>query len=67
MDKNLTLSDERARSVMKCLTEKGIAANRLSAQGYGPTQPLERNATPEGRERNQRVEFVIVPCRAAAP
>ena len=44
------------------LAKKGIEATRLNSQGYGPEHPLETNATPEGRERNRRVEFVIVPC-----
>ena len=44
------------------LVKKGIENTRLNSQGYGPNQPLETNATPEGRERNRRVEFVLVPC-----
>ena len=60
--KNKQLSADRARAVAAYLVSHGIDARRLSSEGYGAEQPLETNATPEGRERNRRVEFVIVPC-----
>lgn len=63
--KNKRLSQDRAASVMDYLVQRGIAAKRLKAEGYGPEQPLESNATPEGRERNRRVEFVIIPCEGS--
>lgn len=56
---NLKLSDDRAKSVMKYLVDKGVEAARLSAQGYGSKKPIADNATEEGREKNRRVEFVI--------
>lgn len=56
---NLELSLARARSVMRYLVDHGVAAERLSAMGYGSTQPLDTNKTAAGRERNRRVEFVI--------
>ena len=57
---NLKLSDERAKSVMKYLTEHGIAQPMLSAIGYGVEHPLADNGTEEGREKNRRVEFTIL-------
>lgn len=68
-DKNRDLSARRAQSVMKFLIEKGIAAERLSAQGYGPDKPLADNKTSKGRERNRRVEFLILdpPPPTSAP
>src|SRR5690606_13038923 len=59
---NLTLSDKRAKSVMKWLVERGgVDAGRLTAKGYGETQPL---VTPEeteaDREKNRRVGFMIL-------
>lgn len=57
---NKTLSDERARSVMKYLTDHGIAPGELVAVGYGTERPIADNATEEGREKNRRVEFMIV-------
>ncbi len=56
---NKTLSDERAKSVMKYLVDHGITAAELSAQGFGSDKPIADNSTPEGREQNRRVEFVI--------
>ncbi|MBW2457489.1 MAG: OmpA family protein, partial [Deltaproteobacteria bacterium] len=54
------LSEDRAKSVRAYLISKGTAAARLSVRGFGATVPLGTNATPEGREKNRRVEFRIV-------
>ncbi len=58
--KNLKLSDDRAKSVMKYLVDKGVDAGRLVAKGFGSSKPIADNSTEEGREKNRRVEFVIV-------
>lgn len=58
--RNLTLSDERAKAVMKYCVDHGIDAKRLTAKGFGITKPIADNATEEGREKNRRVEFNIV-------
>ncbi len=57
---NKTLSDDRAKAVMKYLTDHGIAAAELMAQGYGSEKPIADNNTEEGREKNRRVEFSIL-------
>jgi outer membrane protein OmpA-like peptidoglycan-associated protein len=57
---NLTLSDNRAKSVVAYLVGKGIAANRLTAKGYGETKPVATNDTDEGKALNRRVEFKII-------
>ncbi|MBK7097209.1 MAG: OmpA family protein [Sphingobacteriales bacterium] len=57
---NNRLSKNRAVSVMNYLIEKGIAANRLVANGYGSSQPADTNSTPEGRANNRRVEVKIL-------
>jgi outer membrane protein OmpA-like peptidoglycan-associated protein len=54
---NLDLSKRRAQSVVAWLTAKGVAAGRLTAAGYGKTQPVADNATPQGRALNRRVEL----------
>ena len=59
-DFNMKLSDDRSKSVMKYLVDKGIEEKKLSAKGFGETKPIADNETEEGREKNRRVEFNIV-------
>ncbi len=56
---NLKLSQARADAVMNALINKGIAPERLKAEGYGEQYPVATNDTPEGRERNRRVDVRI--------
>ncbi len=59
---NLDLSQRRAASVVGALTsEYGIAPDRLSSDGAGMSQPVDSNATDEGRAKNRRVELVSQP------
>jgi OmpA-OmpF porin, OOP family len=58
--RNRELSQQRAESVRQYLISKGIKKQRLTSKGYGPDQPIAGNDTPEGREANRRVEFVII-------
>ncbi len=58
-EKNITLSKERANAVKHYLNEKGISSNRITAEGYGPENPIASNATAEGRSQNRRVEIEI--------
>ena len=55
---NLKLSQRRADAVMAYVVGKGIDANRMTAKGYGETQPVGDNKTAEGRAQNRRVLFV---------
>lgn len=57
---NMNLSQQRAEAVRKYLVSKGIAADRLSAKGYGESQPIASNATDEDRFKNRRVELVRI-------
>lgn len=57
---NLKLSGERANAVMAYLIEHGIAAERITAKGYGPSVPVASNDTEEGKALNRRVEFTII-------
>lgn len=57
---NYILSKRRAESVVKYLIEKGIPADRITAKGYGPENPIANNETHEGRIKNRRVEFKLV-------
>ena len=54
---NQTLSEARAKAVMKYLTDKGTAPARLTAKGYGQTKPIADNRTEAGRATNRRVEL----------
>ncbi len=58
-DANMTLSNARAQTVFQFLADQGIAASRMTAVGYGDTNPLESNDTVEGRATNRRTEFTI--------
>ena len=55
---NMRLSLERAESVRRYLMERGIAAERLVARGYGESRPTAGNGTAGGRSANRRIEFV---------
>ena len=55
---NQTLSDKRAASVVKYLTDGGIGADRLSSSGYGLTRPLAPNDSEAERAQNRRVELI---------
>ena len=54
------LSSGRAKSVYSYLVEKGISKERLTYKGYGKRRPIASNDTPEGRQKNQRVEIRII-------
>ncbi len=56
---NMRLSDDRANAVRNYLVEHGVAAERLTAKGYGPDKPIDTNKTKAGRQQNRRVEFDI--------
>jgi outer membrane protein OmpA-like peptidoglycan-associated protein len=56
---NMKLSQNRANSVKDYLVKKGVPDARMTAVGYGPTQPIDDNRTAIGRENNRRVEFFI--------
>jgi OmpA-OmpF porin, OOP family len=57
-DANLKLSDARAKSVLQALVQRGVAADRLSARGFGHTVPVADNRSEDGRAKNRRVELV---------
>jgi len=57
---NVTLSNNRAQSVLNYLVSQGIIKARLTAVGYGDTKPIADNGLEEGRSQNRRTEFKII-------
>ena len=54
---NWKLSEKRAIAVKAYLVKKGADSTRIATTEYGETKPIASNKTPEGRQRNRRVEF----------
>jgi OOP family OmpA-OmpF porin len=57
---NLILSKKRADAVKNYLVSKGIADVRINTIGKGESEPIVSNETAQGREKNRRVEFIII-------
>ncbi len=57
---NLILSQNRAEAVQSYLIQKGIDKKRLTAKGYGETQPITENDLPENKQKNRRTEVRII-------
>ncbi|MCX6234181.1 MAG: OmpA family protein [Bacteroidetes bacterium] len=57
---NSDLSERRAKAVYDFLVKCGIPSSRLDYRGYGSSQPIDSNDTPEGRNHNRRTEFKII-------
>lgn len=58
-DYNQNLSERRAESVRDYFVQQGISSATIEAHGYGKTEPIASNDTPEGRQQNRRVELVL--------
>jgi OOP family OmpA-OmpF porin len=58
LQSNLKLSSDRAASVVKAITKRGVAASRLKSAGVGPYSPVASNDTEDGKAKNRRVELV---------
>ena len=56
---NQMLSQKRADTVMQYLIAQGVNPNLVSAQGFGETNPVASNDTPQGRAQNRRVELTL--------
>ena len=58
---NQGLSERRALSVADYLSGHGVQSARIATRGYGESQPIASNDTPQGQAANRRVEVKIVP------
>lgn len=56
---NQVLSQERADAVVAALGQRGVDTTRLTAVGFGESNPIEPNITAEGRATNRRIDFVL--------
>jgi outer membrane protein OmpA-like peptidoglycan-associated protein len=56
---NETLSEQRANAVEEYLIQQGLDAGSVTAQGFGPANPVASNDTSQGRQQNRRVEIII--------
>jgi outer membrane protein OmpA-like peptidoglycan-associated protein len=59
MELNQQLSDRRAAAVRDFLVSQGVSINNVTAQGFGPSNPVASNASPQGRQMNRRVDLVV--------
>jgi outer membrane protein OmpA-like peptidoglycan-associated protein len=57
---NMTLSKNRAEATAKYLQKKGVDPKQLIVEWFGETKPIADNDSPEGRQKNRRVEMEIV-------
>jgi len=57
---NMALSRNRTMAVKNYLVKKGVEEKRIKTEWYGRTQPIAPNTTPEGRQKNRRVEMKII-------
>jgi outer membrane protein OmpA-like peptidoglycan-associated protein len=57
---NQLLSENRAKSVVQYLIQKGIATERLKAKGFGETKAIDTNDTEAGRAQNRRTELKVI-------
>ncbi len=58
--KNLKLSADRVKEVKRYLVEQGINENRILFKAYGSSQPIASNLNEKSRQRNRRVEFLVL-------
>lgn len=61
---NQDLSQRRAQTVRDYLVTRGVAADRVTAQGFGPSRSIADNKSAEGRANNRRVEIIVEPKTA---
>jgi outer membrane protein OmpA-like peptidoglycan-associated protein len=61
---NQDLSQRRAQTVRDYIVGRGVASDRVNAQGFGSSRSIADNKSAEGRANNRRVEIVVEPKRA---
>ena len=64
---NWELSMARALAVTRFLVEAKMKPQTIVAAGYGEHDPIAKNATPEGRRENRRIEIILLPDLSELP
>lgn len=64
---NWELASARALTVVRAMTDSGLAASRVSAASFADTRPAASNDAPEGKAQNRRIEIVVVPDLSSLP
>lgn len=59
-ENNMRLSEKRAKAVSNYLSNKGVDSSRFVVEWFGESKPIYPNDTPEGRQKNRRVEMEVV-------
>ncbi len=58
-EKNMVLSEKRAKAVKNYLVKKGVKADNIITEWFGQTVPIADNSTPAGKQKNRRVEMKV--------
>jgi outer membrane protein OmpA-like peptidoglycan-associated protein len=66
-EKNVDLSERRARRVVLFLIQEGVETKRLRSKGYGPKTPIADNRSAKGRALNRRVQFMVQEMKRLVP
>jgi outer membrane protein OmpA-like peptidoglycan-associated protein len=56
---NQQLSEQRANAVLQYLVSQGLPESSMTSRGFGKSDPIASNDTPQGRQQNRRVEIII--------
>ncbi|MBS1646270.1 MAG: OmpA family protein [Bacteroidetes bacterium] len=59
-ESNMILSEKRTKAVEKYLMKKGVKDDKITTEWFGQTQPIDSNDTPQGRQKNRRVEMKVL-------
>ena len=64
---NWYLSSARAITVVQFMVDQGFPAAQLAAAGYADKDPIAKNSSRKGRQRNRRIEIIVVPDLSELP